>query len=340
MNCPPGSSGSRGLRAVFLGTPRFAVPVLESLATSQYPVALVVTGPDRPSGRGLRPRPSEVRVAAERLSLPVETVLPEDRVRLADLLERVRPEVVVTAAWSGLLDGRCLGAAQVAALNVHPSLLPRYRGAAPVQRAMLAGERRFGVTVMHLDARLDAGDIVLQEEVAVPPGENAGRVTGLLAAAGGDLLVRAMEMLARGEAPRVPQDELAATWAPKLTPEDERITWEAPAGEIVLRVLALSPEPGAYFMFRGRRVKIVGARDLGPAAGRATALGDKAGGVPGAPAPGTIVGREGPALAVIAGSGTVVCVERVKPAGGREISGADFANGRRLASGDALVVGG
>lgn len=319
-----------GLEVVFLGSPRFAVPILESVARSNHVVVLVVTQPDRPAGRGLRPRPTAVKAAAEVLSIAVETISAADRDGLANLLLGVAPDVIVTAAWAGLLTRRSLAAARIAALNVHPSMLPRYRGAAPIERAMMAGEKSFGVTVMHLSRELDAGDIVLQEPVSVAPDLDGGQVSDLHARAGGGLLVRALDLLAAGTAPRVPQDARNATWAPKLTPEDERITWEMPAEEIVNRFRALSPRPGAYFLFGGQRVKITGARvwDGGTERPRSFRLEDAG--------PGTVLGRDADSLAIAAGGATAIILSRVKPAGRREISGADFANGRRLSAGDVM----
>jgi methionyl-tRNA formyltransferase len=194
----------------------------------------------------------------------------------------------------------------------------------------MAGEARHGVTVMHLAGDLDAGDVIIQQEVKLDPGADAGQARMALAEAGGGLLVTALDLLASGTAPRVRQDHGAATWAPKLSPADERITWEMTATEIVNRVRALSPSPGAYFESGGQRVKLLAASAEQPgSAAPKVALRH-----------GAVCGRRGPELLVAAGEGSVIAVGRVKPAGGREISGADFANGRRLRPGDAIADGG
>ncbi|MDP2872681.1 MAG: methionyl-tRNA formyltransferase [Bacillota bacterium] len=326
-----------GLSIVFAGTPNFAVPCLESLARSRHRVTHVVTTPDRPAGRGLRAAPSPVRRAADALSIPVVLLPARDPGALADFVEGACPDMVTVVAWGGLLSGRCIRAPRLAAVNVHASLLPRYRGAAPIERALLAGESTTGVTVMYLAEELDAGDILIQREVAIPPGADSGRMRAMLAAAGAELLVRAADLLSCGLATRTAQDERFVSWAPKLRPADERMSWHAGASEIVNRVRALSPRPGAFFTIAGERVHVLQAGVAQEAAGApgrdARSAGPQA-------VPGSVLGRRGDSLLVAAGDDTAVVLDVVRPAGGRTMSGAAWANGRRLARGSAIQEGG
>jgi len=245
------------MRLVFCGTPDFAVVVLAALAASGHEVAAVVTRPDRPKGRGGKPAPSPVKQWACAHGLPVGQTQPRDPAFLPWLTSQ-KPEVLVVAAYGCLLPEAVLRA--VPAVNVHASLLPAYRGAAPVQRAILNGETVTGVTTMYMDAGLDTGDILLQETLPVGEEEDAGSLSGRLARSGAALLLRTLAYLAAGTCPRLAQDETKVSYAPPLTPADEVIRWEEAAGAVVNRVRALSPRPGAYTLWQGRRLKIWRAR--------------------------------------------------------------------------------
>lgn len=329
------TTASRGLSVIFIGTPEFAVPSLQALAASSHRVTCVVTAADRPSGRGLKAVSSPVGAAADTLGIPVVKMAPRDSASLACVLSSIGPDVCVVVAWGGILNARSLAAPRVAALNLHASLLPRYRGAAPIERALMAGEKVTGVTVMYMVEALDAGDILLQHEVEIPEDADAGQMRRLLAAAGAGLLVLSVDLLAAGAAGRTPQDAGLVSWAPKLGPADERISWHAEASEVANRVRALSPSPGAHFVCRGQRVKVLSAAALRP--GLLSASGQERAGHagPGRPA-GAVLGHEGDSLVVAAGNGTAVLIKRVQPAGGRVISGSAWANGRRLAAGAML----
>lgn len=329
---------TNSLSVVFIGTPEFAVPSLQALAASSHRVLCVVTTPDRRAGRGLKANPSPVSVVATSLGLSVVHVSPRDSGALARVLSDASPDVAAVVAWGGLLNSRSIGAPQVAALNVHGSLLPRYRGAAPIERALMAGETVTGVTVMYMAVELDAGDILAQQEVPVPEGADAGRMRAFLGTAGAGLLVRSIDQLATGEAGRTVQDSRLVSWAPKLTPEDERISWHTTASEIANRVRALSPNPGAHFVYRGQRVKVLEAGVLAPP----QAQGGPKGSVNTGPdaAAGAVLGHKDDSLMVAAGGATIVLLSRVQPAGGRPVAGAAWANGRRLSAGMTLDQGG
>ncbi len=342
------------LRLVFFGTPGFGARVLEGLLAADCRVVAVVTRPDRPRGRGGKVLPSPVREAAERAGLPVlQPEGPGD----AGFLEEVaalRPDVLVTAAYGRLLPPALLALPRLAALNVHPSLLPAYRGPAPVLRALLDGVERTGVTVMRMTEELDAGDVVLQREMEVGPEEDRGSLERRLAEEGARLLVQALRLLAGGELPARRQRAEEATYAPALRPEEERLDWAEPAVRVVNRVRALAPEPGAHTFFRGRRLQVLaaslaegpappaeGVSPAGAATGAATApLAPAAGAVAAGDRreaePGEILEvRPGEGFTVAAGTGAVL-VRVVKPEGGRAMTAAEFANGARLRAGERL----
>lgn len=306
------------MRVIFFGTSEFAVPSLERLARSSHEVALCVTPPDRPQGRGLRREPSPVKRAAERLGLPLAQ--PE---RLdARACEGRAAEVGVVAAYGRLVARGVLDAFPRGMVGVHPSLLPKYRGAAPVAWALLNGETRTGLTIFRMNERLDAGELILQEPVAIEPQEDAAALTARLASLGAETLVRALDALAGGRARLKPQDDSQATYAPKLTKEQGRIDWAQPAGAIARLVRAMSPWPGAATAYRGAPLKIW-----------RSAVGD---GTPRAgQAPGTVVRVEPDRLVVVAGQGAVELLE-IQPAGRRRQGVREFLAGHRVQVGDQL----
>jgi methionyl-tRNA formyltransferase len=269
-----------------------------------------------------------VHRAATALGLDVVELDPGDAGGLAARLASLQPDVVAVAAWSGMLTSKALAQGRLAALNVHASLLPRWRGAAPVERAIMAGDAVTGITIMYMALELDAGDILLQAEMPISAADTGATLTASLADLGGRCLVQSLDMLSTGTAARCPQDPGGVTWAPKLSSEDERITWLMPAPTLVLTVRALSPDPGAHFVHCGRRVKVLAAEAVAAPTG-ATA--------PPA-APGTVLGIDGRSgsLTVCLAEGAAARILRVKPAGGREMSGAAYAFGRRLGPGDRV----
>lgn len=317
-----------GLSVVFIGTPEFAAATLAGLCDSPHQVQRVLTQPGGRRGRGLRRTASPVALAALELGLAVDEVGRREHSRIAALLADTQPDVLVCVAWGGLLRKAALAAPRLAAINLHPSLLPRWRGAAPIERALLAGDRVTGLTVIHMDSELDSGDIILSAAEPIPDGVDAGYMRSRLARRGGELLVQALDLLAQGAAPRIPQGQAGLTWAPKLTADDEMICWQQAAQTTVNRVRALSPQPGARFVHAGSPVIVTRAAVVEQP--------NRSGGF----APGQVCGRAGEALLVAAGDGAAVALHKVKPAGGREMSGAAYANGRRLAAGDLLLEGG
>jgi methionyl-tRNA formyltransferase len=244
------------MRLVFLGTPQFAVPTLERVVEAGHQVAAVFTQPDRPKGRGQKQAISPVKEAALRLGLPVYQ---PERVRRPEAVEQLaglKAEAMVVVGYGQIIPQSIIDLPRLGILNVHASLLPAYRGAAPIQWAIARGETRTGVTIMRIDAGLDTGDMLLRWETAIGEAENAVELGARLAPAGAYLLVEALETLAAGTIVPEKQDNARATYAPILKKEDGRIDWNLSAREIFNRVRGFQPWPGAYTEFRGQRFHI------------------------------------------------------------------------------------
>ncbi len=318
-----GGPGASRLTVVFLGNAPWSVPSLEALAVSSHRVALVVTRPPRPTGRGGVAAPTAVAVAARRLGLPVLEAATVREGAGRDAVAAAAPDVLAVVAYGELLPPEILRLARLAAVNVHFSLLPDLRGAAPVQRAILEGRAATGVTTMRMEAGLDTGPILAQVETPIGEDEDAGALGARLAALGGRLLVETFDALAAGVAAGRPQDEALATYAPKLTRDEERIDWAEPAERIARRIRALAPTPGAWTLVRGRRLKVL----------RASVAGVPA--VEGEHAPGRVVAVNG-RLAVTAPSARVIVLDQVVPEGRRAMDGAAFARGARLRDGEPV----
>ena len=246
------------MRLVFLGTPDFAVPSLERTVSAGHEVAAVFTQPDRPKGRGQQLQSPPIKLAALRLGLPVHQ---PGRVRRPEVIEQLRalaPEAMVAVGYGQILPQAILDIPEMGVLNVHASLLPRFRGAAPVQWAIARGETRTGVTIMHLDAGLDTGPMLLKWETEIGEEEMAVDLSSRLATAGAVLLVRVL-----AELPALhpePQDNSQATYAPILKKEDGHINWSMTAREVLNRIRGFQPWPGCYAFLRGRRVHVWKAR--------------------------------------------------------------------------------
>ena len=312
------------MRLIVMGTPAFAVPTLERVVAVGHDVRLVVCQPDRPAGRGQRLQAPPVKAAALRLGLSVEQ--PDtfrDPAAVALLAERA-PEAIVVAAYGQILPRAVLEVAPHGCLNVHASLLPRYRGAAPIPWALLRGEVETGVTIIRLVERMDAGPVLLRRKEAIRPEDDAGSLAERLAVLGAEALVEVLALIAAGQAREREQDEGDATYAPKLTAADQMLDWKEPAIALHRRVRALAPKPGAQTTARGRLLKLLGA--------------DVREGVPGrwqGDEPGTVVGLEPGGILVRAGEGCLL-LTRVQPEGKRPMSAADFARGARLDPGARL----
>jgi methionyl-tRNA formyltransferase len=310
------------VRIVFLGTPAFAVPSLDALARAGHELLAVVAQPDRPAGRGhLVREPATKRWANERAVPALQPEKIRDG-RLSGELSALRPDVLCVAAYGRILGEDLLALAPRGAVNVHGSLLPKYRGAAPIQWAIASGERETGVTIMQMDAGLDTGDVLLQRTMAIAPEDTAETLAPRLATLGGEALVAALALLARDALVPVRQDGGRATLAPILAKEDGRVQWTLPAPRIADRLRGFSPWPGAWTTFEGRTVKLLSASD----AGAATA----------GEAPGEARRVAGRGIAVACGAGTALLVTRLQPEGKAPQDALSFLNGLRR---DAVVFG-
>jgi len=313
------------MRIVFFGTAEFAVPSLEQLIKAGHTVVAVVTQPDKPHGRGLQLSSPPLKHAAVRLGLPV---LQPKRVRSERFVEEIReiqPDLLALAAFGQIVPQALLDIPPLGPINVHGSLLPKYRGAAPIQRAILAGETVTGVTTMWMDATLDTGDILLSAELQILPSDTSGSLFPRLANLGAELLVETVERLANGTLERRPQESSQASLAPMLQPEDGAIRWHESAVQCSNRVRAVSPKPGAYAAIRGKRVKLW----------QAVALDEQT-----EETSGRILGfsKTPPGVTVAAGGQTVLILTEVQPESGKRMSADAWARGARLQPGECFTT--
>jgi methionyl-tRNA formyltransferase len=333
------------VRVVYLGTPSAAVPPLEALLASDHEVAAVVTRPDKPRDhRGGTPAPSPVKQAALAAGLPVLTPPRGRDPELPDQLAATGADIGFTCAFGYLLPPEVLAAFPRGVLNLHFSLLPAYRGPAPVQHALLDGQTVTGVTTFVIDEGMDTGPLLLSAEVPIQPDEDAGQLTVRLAEVGARLTVETLDAAEAGTVTPRPQPETGVTLAPKLRPEEACLDWTAPAGRVVNAVRAFNPAPGAWTTLHGRRLKVLRARPLEPAVtgpgltatGQETGQApDLAGGGLGRLAAGELAVGPGGELVAGSGDGAVELVT-VQPEGRRAMPGSDFARGARLVPGERL----
>ncbi|HVW83817.1 MAG TPA: methionyl-tRNA formyltransferase [Bryobacteraceae bacterium] len=308
------------MKVVFLGTPEFAVPTLERILEAGHGVLEVVTQPDRPKGRKQEMTPSPVKAAALRHGLPV---FQPERIRRAEAVEHLRalaPDVMVVVGYGQIIPQSIIDIAPLGIINVHASLLPELRGAAPIQWSIARGDKRTGVTTMRIDAGLDTGDIVEQWETAIGPEETAPELSARLAEAGASLLGRTLAGLCSGKVRPVPQDNARATLAPILKKEDGRIDWSRSAREIHNRIRGFQPWPGAYASFRGQSIHLWRSRLVPQRWDRP---------------PGSLV-HEGGVFAV-GGDGAALELLEVQLEGRRKMPAEVFANGHRLTQTDLLT---
>ncbi|MFP4235565.1 MAG: methionyl-tRNA formyltransferase [Nitriliruptoraceae bacterium] len=311
------------MRIAFLGTPEVAVPSLEALvADPDIEVAVVLCNPDRPKGRSRTPVPPPVKVAAEAHGLEVWQPVKPRQVR--EELEALALDACAVVAYGALLPADVLAVPRLGYVNLHFSLLPRWRGAAPVQHALRAGDRETGVTTFVLDEGMDTGPVLRSVPVAIEPQESAGELLARLADLGAPVLVESLHALELGATP-VPQPAHGATLAPKIRPEDVAIAFDRPARELANLVRSADPAPGAHARWRGERCKVF------------RALAEDVP-VPADATPGTVLATDRTGVLVATGDGALRLTE-VQPAGKPRMDAAAFANGARLAAGDRFEDG-
>ena len=264
------------LRLAFMGTPDFAVPTLTALIEAGHEIAAVYTQPPRAAGRGKRPRPSPVQIVAESHGIEVRTPARLKDAAAQAAFAALDLDAAVVVAYGLILPPPILVAPRLGCLNLHGSLLPRWRGAAPIQRAIMAGDRETGVAVMQMDAGLDTGPVLLEERVAIGPKTTAGELHDALARLGAPLMVEALAGLADGRLTPRPQGESGVTYADKIEKSEARIDWSRPAAALDCQIRGLSPFPGAWFAHDDARIKVLLAEPLAEAAGPAgTVLDDR-----------------------------------------------------------------
>ncbi len=306
------------MRIVFMGTPEFAVPSLNSLLRSAHTVVGVVTQPDRPKGRGQELATSPIKQLAEQNNIPILQPLKMKDPEFLASLAAWKPDLIVVAAFGRILPKVILDLPSRGCINVHASLLPRYRGAGPIQWAIIRGEQETGITTMLMDEGMDTGAILLQERLPIAPNDTAGTLSAKLAEVGGRLLVDTLAQFERGTLVPKPQDHTRATMAPLLKKEDGLLDWTLPALELANRVRGLSPWPGAYTYLGDDRWVIW----------TASAQDRSAAGEP----PGTVLSATKEGLLVATGSG-LLCITEFQPANSRRMSVAQYLTGHALAPG-------
>jgi methionyl-tRNA formyltransferase len=310
------------MRVAFMGSPEFAVPCLRALAGA-HEVALVVTQPDKPAGRGGQVQAPAVKIAAQELGLTVIQPRSAKTGELAAALSASGAELAVVVAYGKILPRAVLDAAPRGCINVHASHLPPYRGAAPVQWAVIHGERETGVAIMQLDEGMDTGPVLLERRVAIGPEETAGELLARLAPIGAAALLEAIDGLARGALAAAPQDHARATHAPMLAKADGAIDFAQPAHLVAARIRGVDPWPGAQAMLRGQLTKLFRAR---PAEGGAQVEA----------AAGTVLAIDAAGARIATADGAVVVRELQAP-GRKRMTAQQFAAGRGIAVGDVLT---
>jgi len=309
------------LRIIFFGTPEFAVPSLEALLAAGEEVVAVVTQPDRPKGRGRKLCPPPVKVLAESHRIPV---LQPTKVRTPEFVESLaafKPDLGLVTAYGRILVQDVLDLPTYGCINVHGSLLPKYRGAAPVQWAVLNDEEIAGVTIMQMDAGLDTGDILLPGSVAVSADDTSATLAVKLAKLGGELLVEALARLRRGELDPIKQDDSQATLAPLLKKEDSPIDWQRGARQISAQIRGLDPWPLASTTYQGKRLRLF----------RPQVVSEEA-----QAAPGTIIKADKKGLLIATGDGCLL-VQEIQRDGSRRMAVASFLQGHKISCGDILA---
>ena len=312
------------MRIVFMGTPEFAVPSLEALLRSQDQIVGVVTQPDRPKGRGQVLTPPPVKLLCQREGLPFLQPAKMKDPAFLDALRAWEPDLIVVTAFGRILPPVILEIPPKGCINVHASLLPKYRGAAPIQWAVIKGERETGITTILMDVGMDTGDILLREVVAIDPDDTGGSLSVRLAEVGGRLLVETVRCMKEGSLTPIPQDHAQATMAPLLKKEDGLIDWRRRAAEIANQVRGLSPWPGAYTFVSEERWTIC----------RASAEPRSAGTQP----MGTLLRADKDGIVVATGDGTLA-IEELQPANSRRMTPAQYLAGHPLKPGSILGQG-
>jgi methionyl-tRNA formyltransferase len=308
------------MRVLFWGSPEFAVQPLKALLSSAHKVVGVVCQPDRPKGRGRKVLPPEVKQAAEPLDL---TLFQPELPRGEQFLERIKslePDISVVVAYGHILRPQVLDVARYGSINLHASLLPAFRGAAPIQRAVLAGETTTGVTVIQMDEGMDTGEMLARREIPIHPGESSGEVAERLSRKGAGLLLEVLEAVESNTLKPVPQPEEGVSYAPKIKREDAAINWKLPAERVACTIRAFDPVPGAFCFYQGKMLKLFSALAEGKVAGK----------------PGQVISVGDRGVSFCCGDGRAVLVGQLQAQGKRRMPAVEYLRGAHLAPGDLL----
>ena len=305
------------MRLIFAGTPEFAVAALAALIDAKHDIAMVLTQPDRPAGRGLRETPSPVKRLAQQQGIdvfqPITLKTPDNQAKIA----AVKADAMVVAAYGLILPQAVLDIPRLGCINIHGSLLPRWRGAAPIHRAILAGDRETGITIMQMAAGLDTGPTLLRESIPIDAKDTTATLHDQLATLGGKLIVRALEQLQNGALPATPQPDEGVTYAAKINKSEARIYWNLSAAEIERKVRAFNPFPVAQTRWRGETLRIWKAELAGEENH----------------SPGSIVTVEKDRIVVACGAGTLALTE-LQRAGGKRLAARAFLQGMSIQVGE------
>jgi methionyl-tRNA formyltransferase len=311
------------MNVIFMGTPDFSVPILQKLLDDRHvEVIAVVTQPDRPKGRKRMPVAPPVKTAAAKRGIPV---MQPEKIKNPEAVRKImsyRPDLLITAAYGQILPEALLKEPPFGCINVHASLLPEYRGAAPIQQAIIDGKKETGVTIMYMVRKLDAGDIIAQTKVPIDEEDTFGTLHDKLSAAGAELLIRLLPEIAERRAPRRAQDESRVSYAPQIKRADEVIDWTKHADDVRNLIRGLNPTPGASTLLDGKVFKIFAAE-----LGNVTGISDP---------PGTILQTTDDGFLVAAGSGSTLKVTECQPAGKKRMRAADFLRGAHLPAGSVF----
>lgn len=310
------------MKIVFAGTPIFAATALDAILTAGFSVDLVLTQPDRSAGRGMKMQSSAVKHLAQQRNLPLLQPLSLKETAFEAQLRAIAPDIMIVAAYGLILPASLLQIPQYGCINIHASLLPRWRGAAPIQRAILAGDHETGITIMQMDSGLDTGNILSRHVISIAPDETAATLHDKLATLGGIGIVAALQNLIGNKLKSLPQTETGISYAAKISKSEAAIDWTLDAAHIERVIRAFNPYPGAFTNLADKPLKIWQAREV------------DLGGIPGEP--GKIIAAASDSIMVACGRGALR-IEILQPAGGKKLTVAQFMAGHTLMAGDRFV---
>ena len=315
------------LKIIFMGTADFGAPVLEKLADSKERKLVVVTQPDRPQGRGRKILPTPIKKVA--LDKGLEVLQPEN-INDKESLKKLKgfnPDIILVVAYGQILSSHILSIPKIGCINIHGSLLPKYRGAAPINRAIINGEKETGITFMFMNEKVDAGDIIFQEKMDILPNETCGELYYRLSALSAESLSELLEKIKSRKIDRIPQDIKLVTFASKMNKEEGKIDWSDKGEKVYNIIRGTIPYPGAFTYYNGRKLKIIRARFLEDYQDEANV---------GFPKPGRAVKIEKDAILISTGDKSIVKILRLIPAGSKELTASQFVNGYKIRTGDVL----